>query len=722
MLCELCQSIEWDDLDQDYNDFGYPGHPHHNSFAALSTCNDCDFCALLLQSISIEEDLQTGDQGWQQHPMYLRVFPSSDPLGDEANKSNLLVYTTPNAHNELEQKALVKFGLYVERTEKELKTIKMDKSNPASAFMQGRPVSSNSNSDECFRLSNAWLDQCIGKSRQPNSPHCSHEGLIESGPPVPALADNEVFFPTRTIDVGLEMGDCEPRLVDHSKTKVVSIPAYATLSHCWGGSSPLKTTLSELKERETPIPLDTMPRTFHDAVIITRKLGIRHLWIDSLCIIQDSPEDWKTQASLMGKVYKYGMLNIAANIGRGCDEGIFSPRESSPNQVKLPFKSMKQSISSHMYVRPGNWRYFRPSIMGEDSTISARGWVLQESVLSPRTLHYSKQQMLWECEHLTFAEACILPISFNQTYQGQLLATLDSNKMMRPASLFRNGSPQERRAAIYFAWLSVVQNYTRRSLTFQSDIFAALGGVASEFQAELRDRYLAGLFEGDLLTSLLWQSASPASAKRRTTPSAPSWTWAAIVGPVDPGIAVNSNMVAPTLVGEGAAKIVEAAITKIDGTTTRAHDLTDIKSGRLVVEGHVLQESDVNDLQDLCYLRTDAQNFPERSTTIPNYEAYRQGRYHFDTNEDSQVHLNKPFAILHMGIWEWWYRGSISRFTRRFVGLLLKALDDTGTGVYERIGTVTMEVAFHNVTVDSMFEPKDEERIQRWERRKITIV
>lgn len=125
MLCELCQSIEWDDLDQDYNDFGYPGHPHHNSFAALSTCNDCDFCALLLQSISIEEDLQTGDQGWQQHPMYLRVFPSSDPLGDEANKSNLLVYTTPNAHNELEQKALVKFGLYVERTEKELKTIKM---------------------------------------------------------------------------------------------------------------------------------------------------------------------------------------------------------------------------------------------------------------------------------------------------------------------------------------------------------------------------------------------------------------------------------------------------------------------------------------------------------------------------------------------------------------------------------------------------------------------
>lgn len=119
--------------------------------------------------------------------------------------------------------------------------------------------------------------------------------------------------------------------------------------------------------------------------------------------------------------------------------------------------------------------------MGDGSTISGRGWVLQESVLSPRTLHYSKQQMLWGCEHLTFAEACLLPIGINQTYKGKLLTRLESNKMMRPTSLFPSGTAQERRAAIYFSWLMIVENYISRRLTFPSDVIEALGGVAAEF-------------------------------------------------------------------------------------------------------------------------------------------------------------------------------------------------------------------------------------------------
>jgi hypothetical protein len=107
------------------NDFGFPGYPHHQTFAALSTCKDCDFCKLIVHAISIKDELQTGDQTWREHPIYLRVFPSSDPSGGENNKSNLLVYCTPEAHNEVEQKTLVFFGLCVERTEEELETMKM---------------------------------------------------------------------------------------------------------------------------------------------------------------------------------------------------------------------------------------------------------------------------------------------------------------------------------------------------------------------------------------------------------------------------------------------------------------------------------------------------------------------------------------------------------------------------------------------------------------------
>lgn len=182
-------------------------------------------------------------------------------------------------------------------------------------------------------------------------------------------------------------------------------------------------------------------------------------------------------------------------------------------------------------------------------------------------------------------------------------------------------------------------------------------------------------------------------------------------------------MVAPTLVGECAAKILEATISKIDSTAAGMREFTDINSGRLTLEGHMLRQSDVKDLQDLCYLRADAHSFPEQSTTIPNYEASRYGRYHFDTEEDAKALPNRPLAIMHVGIWEWWWHGTdYSWFNRRATGLMLRALDDTGSEVCERIGTVTMEVVYHNVTLGGLFEAKGEECVQKWERRTITIV
>jgi hypothetical protein len=126
-----------------------------------------------------------------------------------------------------------------------------------------------------------------------------------------------------------------------------------------------------------------LPSTFHDAVIITRKLGIGHLWIDSLCIIQDSTDDWKHEAARMGDIYKYGLLNIAANTAYTCHDGIFCSRNNPFTPVSLPLRSRKHSLSSYMYVRSGRWDIYTEGILASESTLSSRAWVLQESLLSP---------------------------------------------------------------------------------------------------------------------------------------------------------------------------------------------------------------------------------------------------------------------------------------------------------------------------------------------------
>lgn len=79
---------------------------------------------------------------------------------------------------------------------------------------------------------------------------------------------------------------------------------YIAPSHCWGGSiSPILTT-GTLKQFQEFLPFDDLPANFRDAIIITRKLGIRYLWIDSLCILQnpnpgsedhDSKRDWQKE-------------------------------------------------------------------------------------------------------------------------------------------------------------------------------------------------------------------------------------------------------------------------------------------------------------------------------------------------------------------------------------------------------------------------------------------
>ena len=92
----------------------------------------------------------------------------------------------------------------------------------------------------------------------------------------------------------------------------ITKPHYATLSHCWGELKFDTLTQNSLKSWMVRVPIEQAPKTFQDAVLITRQLSIEYLWIDSLCIIQDSDEDWAAESALMSSVYSNSRITIAA--------------------------------------------------------------------------------------------------------------------------------------------------------------------------------------------------------------------------------------------------------------------------------------------------------------------------------------------------------------------------------------------------------------------------
>jgi len=219
-----------------------------------------------------------------------------------------------------------------------------------------------------FNLLREWLRDC-------NETHSDHG--------IACNADN--VLPTRVLDVG----DVENRnrLRLHLSKKNEK-GRYITLSHCWGGSQPVCTTTASREAHCKAIEFDKLPKTFQDAVVVTRELGIQFLWIDSLCIIQgEDPEavaDWKREAGKMETVYASAYCTIAASSAKNSTEGFLIPR---------PVKQAVR-LADHVYACEVGQNFDHDV---ESAVLNQRGWVLQERALSPRTIHFTATQTYWEC-------------------------------------------------------------------------------------------------------------------------------------------------------------------------------------------------------------------------------------------------------------------------------------------------------------------------------------
>jgi len=324
------------------------------------------------------------------------------------------------------------------------------------------------------------------------------------------------------------------------------VSSYASLSHCWGKTKILRLELQSLEAFRKGITLSSLPKTFQDAIACVRTLGIHYLWIDSLCIIQDSVEDWRRESALMGLVYHHAMINLSAAGARDGSEGLHFDR-SEDIATSLPVCPAFQNYNWRKDLK-GNgdtvWNIIDAGFWERiciSSPLFNRAWIVQERLLARRVLHFGKEQLFWECRTDNYCETFPdgLPplLRDSSTYLSKFIyedfkrAVVSDTMQCGRLQNVRHRSAKDK---IEVFWETLVTDYSRCGLTKGEDKLIALAGMAQDMwqlqknKLNINATYLAGIWKSHLPHALLWkiepQNARPVEYR------APTWSWASVDG------------------------------------------------------------------------------------------------------------------------------------------------------------------------------------------------
>ena len=365
-------------------------------------------------------------------------------------------------------------------------------------------ASNNTTSPENQAVLSEWLNTCDRLHRCTQKTENLDEGLK--------------YAPTRLIDVGLEKSDFV-RLVESKD--LVAIPRYLTLSHSWG-SSEAEMTVQLTRQNglslQKGISLTQLPRTFADTVLVSRYLGIRYIWIDSLCIIQDDIQDWEIEAATMWQVYSNAYINVAATSSTNSSQGLF--RERNPLIIKPCVAIFREGQS---LIPAGEYRCYNAAewrSQVREAPLSKRAWVHQEWSLSPRTIHFARDQIFWECR-----ETCA-----SENFPQGVPARCDTGVSAFPFGLDEVLTKDK----FLEIWSSIVREYTARDLTFVSDKLVAVSALARTLSQihPAAGKYVAGMWENYVGDHLHWSPSH--QTHRAMSYRAPTWSWASMDGNIEP--------------------------------------------------------------------------------------------------------------------------------------------------------------------------------------------
>ena len=371
-----------------------------------------------------------------------------------------------------------------------------------------------------------WLRDCGGGHEE-----CKLEG------------NEATALPTRVIDVGIVNDDygsqtSSCRLIQSNGQHA----EYLTLSHCWGDVRHDKLlTRTSMPSLLAGFADADLPKVFRDAVWLTRQLGKRYLWIDSLCIIQPvagDDGDWKIEGSKMSDIYRNAYLTIAASSASNSVEGCLMGRLGEELDI-FPVPLFDDCIcrkhpvdgDGHLFGEKDQWLPLLitapPSFMNvvQNGPLGGRAWVMQERMLSRRTLFVTVQGFFWECAHNRASVYEPVGCAFDYRYRNKGLNSV--------GDLLREEVPER---LFGYHWRRIVEQYTSLGMTVRTDRLPAIAGLAKRLESCTSDTYIVGHWQSTLLSSLLWyrlsgpnnDNASPS----RIENGAPSWSWASMSGAV----------------------------------------------------------------------------------------------------------------------------------------------------------------------------------------------
>jgi hypothetical protein len=299
------------------------------------------------------------------------------------------------------------------------------------------------------------------------------------------------------------------RVIDVERDKVVLSPdycQYVALSYVWGEITTalmLRTDNVQQLAKDFSISRTDLPATIRDAMVVCAKIGQRYLWVDCLCIVQDGHEDIKqAQIEKMGDIYSFAFLTIVGASGDDARSGLAGidgkPRLKAPHFIHFNNMVLTERLESPFH----------------DETLTTpkwytRGWTYQELLLSSRLLIFTE-----------------FGLCYQYAYEDELSSIFEFTPTTFTSLQHRGGDVDSRGIR------SMIQEYTKRHLTNDTDTFRAISGVFNYLGVV----HQSGIPVEGFSTNILWQPSSWQQGSRTHDSSGtvffPSWSWGSVIGPV----------------------------------------------------------------------------------------------------------------------------------------------------------------------------------------------
>ncbi|KAH6643063.1 heterokaryon incompatibility protein-domain-containing protein [Boeremia exigua] len=428
-----------------------------------------------------------------------------------------------------------------------------------SAIGRGRQISSQPLQDTGLATIRNLLKSCLAthsKCRQPKSTTLPKRVLDVSGTDSKSIRLHESDFNQE--ESRYEYGE------------------YIALSHIWGTAKSLpKSATRTIQSHKKGIPWTSLPRAIQEAIVLTRALGFRWLWIDAFCLIQDDVASRIEESMTMDQIFGNAFLTIAATSATDSSTQPLFPAQVQPFKIQA---TDNKGSAFKIYVReqPSHYSFKAPfdesahmndwelpfnisDRANQDTPLLKRAWAFIERLLSPRILHFTTSEMILECREGYQCECGRIadpfldsratdsikqelarmiwetnrrpsfdgnvhdPMNGIESVTSQLASTTLTNRA-------RNIS-QKREEALQL-WSYVVTEFTARNMTYDSDRLLAIANIANQLSPALHSGYIAGQWSFSTMGLLWYPNDSTICRRSKPLPgqNIPSWSWASVEG------------------------------------------------------------------------------------------------------------------------------------------------------------------------------------------------